>query len=216
MTYTVKKIPLGTNPWNFGGAFSPDAVPPPFDQLEEARIDLFPWLDDAPDCFLSYARVGWNEEGLTVLMYAKEYPIQSKETRMSGMQCCDSCMEFFFKPFPDEDDRFLNIEINPSGIPHIGLGNGRGERKTYHEPIPGMTITTSEYDGKYWAFCYRVPAAFLEEIYGRKLQAGQTMKGNFYKCAEQIHRHFGTWSPIVAPHPDFHRPECFADLVLEG
>ena len=40
--------------------------------------------------------------------------------------------------------------------------------------------------------------------------------GNFYKCDESLHPHFGSWNPIEAPAPDFHRPECFGKLMLEA
>ena len=43
---------------------------------------------------------------------------------------------------------------------------------------------------------------------------GAAFRGNFYCCDESIHPHFGSWSAIKAPQPDFHRPECFGKLIL--
>ena len=147
-------------------------------------------------------------------MYAKEAPIQSRETAFGGRQCRDSCMEFFFMPFPETDANYLNVEINPAGIPHVGLGIGRRPpRRHFTEAVPGMTIHESVYDGEWWALSYVIPMSFIKELFGRELTAG-TMRGNFYKCAEDIHPHFGTWNPVVAEKPDFHRPECFGEIEL--
>ena len=42
------------------------------------------------------------------------------------------------------------------------------------------------------------------------------MKGNFYKCGDDTkYPHFGCWNEVVWEEPDFHRPECFGDLILE-
>jgi hypothetical protein len=41
------------------------------------------------------------------------------------------------------------------------------------------------------------------------------LKGNFYKCGEDMTpQHYGSWNPVTAKEPDFHRPECFGDLVI--
>ena len=42
------------------------------------------------------------------------------------------------------------------------------------------------------------------------------MRGNFYKCDESVHPHFGVWNPVATPQPDFHRPECFGILRLQA
>ena len=60
------------------------------------------------------------------------------------------------------------------------------------------------------AFCER-----LVREAGVALTPGAAFAGNFYKCDESLHPHFGAWSPIDAPAPDFHRPECFGKLVIE-
>ena len=88
------------------------------------------------------------------------------------------------------------------------------------KPLPampqGMTVTASKHEGGWWAIAYTVPASLLERLYGRSLTGGETMRGNFYKCDESIHPHFGSWSPIDCPKPDFHRPECFGEMKLEA
>ena len=63
---------------------------------------------------------------------------------------------------------------------------------------------------------FTLPGSFLQEIYGKQLSSGGIVKGNFYKCDETIHPHFGTWNRVIAPQPDFHRPECFGEMQVEA
>jgi hypothetical protein len=46
--------------------------------------------------------------------------------------------------------------------------------------------------------------------------AGHVARANFYKCGDETETpHFGAWSPVQTPQPDFHRPEFFGRLVFE-
>jgi hypothetical protein len=41
------------------------------------------------------------------------------------------------------------------------------------------------------------------------------MRGNFYKCGDKtIHPHYGCWSPIELPKPDFHCSDFFGEIIL--
>lgn len=214
-TYRICRLPDGVGAYPLSGAFEPSDFMAPYDALSAARIGLYPWSDGAyePE---AYAHVGWNGRGLHVLMYAMEPTIRAEETETGGRVCEDSCLEFFFKPFPDADDRYLNIEMNPIGTAHIGLGKGRGNGIVLTELPEGVNITHSAHEKSWWAVSYTVPAALLGELYGgRALRPGHIIRGNFYKCDESLHPHFGCFFPVTAPKPDFHRPECFGEMVLE-
>ena len=78
----------------------------------------------------------------------------------------------------------------------------------------GMNLRASRHRGGWWAVDYTVPASLLKKLYGRTPAPGSRMRGNFYKCDETIHPHFGSWAPIVHFRPDFHRPEWFGELTL--
>jgi len=212
--YQIRMLENGALPYAFNGEFHPEDMSAPYSALNEAAISDYPWKAQYPDSFPAFARVGWNEDGLFVLMYANENPIRKLELEWGTTQCCDSCMEFFVCPFPDTDERYLNIEVNPAGVAHVGLGTGRHERRVWHAPVPGMDIAVSRHEGGFWAVSYRIPASLLTELYGRKLEKGLVMKGNFYKCSEKIHPHFGSWNHVETAKPDFHRPEFFAEITL--
>jgi hypothetical protein len=133
-------------------------------------------------------------------------------------------MEFFFKPDPEKDDRYLNFEMNPIGTVLIGLGIDRHGRVRVSEPSEIFNIKTSvdkddlsSYKGTYWSINYSIPFDFLEKYYGKlEFTSGKKLLANFYKCGDDSkYKHFGSWNIIDLPKPDFHRPEFFGELVLE-
>ena len=208
--YTVKKVGKAlTVP---EGEFDPAKAD--FQGTEDAVIGIYPW-DESGYRPEAHARLGWNEEGLQVLCYAREKEIQAKETRFGGGVCVDSCLEFFFMPFPDQRKEYINCECNAAGVMHIGFGEGRNGRTVLQEPPAGLNVMHSLHKGEWWAVSYTVPIALIRSFTGCELKSGLSMKGNFYTCDESVHPHFGVWNPVKADHPDFHRPECFGDLTLE-
>ena len=42
-----------------------------------------------------------------------------------------------------------------------------------------------------------------------------TLKANVYKCGDKTeHPHYLAWNRVEAPAPDFHRPECFGEMIF--
>lgn len=214
MEYCIKKLPQELGCMELSGEFCPEQIGGAYAALEDAQVAQYVWPDEGyrPE---AHARVGWNEKGLHVLMYANEPTIRAQCDQVGGKVCVDSCMEFFFMPFPEADRRYFNAEMNPLGTLHLGLGQGRPNRMKIRQLPEGFVIHTSEHRGAWWAISYTFPMAYIEATFGRKLESGAKMLGNFYCCDETIHPHFGTWVPVVAAQPDFHRPECFAAITLE-
>ena len=159
------------------------------------------------------AYVTWSEMGLHVLLCAKESEIRVAATEFNGDVYQDSCLEFFLQPFCD-DPRYINFETNAGGVALIGFGTDRHNRFRLAKMPEGMELVASRHDGNWWAVSYIVPNALFAELYGRMPKPGDMMRGNFYKCDESIHPHFGSWAPITYDHPDFHRPEFFGDIEM--
>lgn len=157
--------------------------------------------------------VTWSEKGLHVLLCAKESEIRVAATEFNGDVYQDSCLEFFLQPFRD-DPRYLNFETNAAGVALIGFGTDRYNRSCLEKMPEGMDLVASRHDGNWWAVSYIIPNSLFAELYGREPKSGDMMRGNFYKCDESIHPHFGSWSPITYDHPDFHRPEFFGDIEM--
>jgi hypothetical protein len=136
----------------------------------------------------------------------------------------DSCVEFFLDPFPEKDIGYVNIETNPLGTMLIGLGRDRTDRRLLDpEEAAGIDVAASVtqpieggYGADFWRVTYRIPAAFFKRLYGERLRAGLQGRGNFYKCGDAAaFAHYGAWSPIESPVPDFHLPRFFGLLVFE-
>ena len=189
-----------------------DPATEPFCRVPYAPIDCYAWGGDyRPEARAYAAR---DAAGLNVLLCANESTVSGAVTAFNGDVWTDSCLEFFFRPFPD-DPRYVNIEANAAGAALIGIGAGREGRMRLAECPPGMDFRASAHQGGWWAVAYTVPFELIEALYGRPMDLRTPFLGNFYCCDETLHPHFGSWSPIAAPEPDFHRPECFGQLNIE-
>ena len=178
-----------------------------------APIDSYVW-DGTGYCPEGRAYVAYDGEGLHVRMCALEKSVSAEVRAFNGEVYQDSCLEFFLKPFED-DGRYLNIEVNAAGAGLIGIGAGRFDRRRLSEPPEGMEICASRHRENWWAISYVIPWAFIRAEFGRVPEPGDVMRGNFYKCDETLHPHFGSWAPVVNFRPDFHLPEWFGKLPLD-
>ena len=173
-----------------------------------AMIAEYPWGGDyRPEARAKVERLG---ESLVVTLCAREETIRAEQTRFGGAVCVDSCLEFFVNPCPCAGDAYVNVEVNPLGTMHLGVGPGRENRRVLERMPEGMNLSVSTHAGAWWAVRYALPLSLLAEWTGHPWEG--IMTANFYCCDESIHPHFGAWNPIAAAKPDFHRPECFGRL----
>ncbi|MBR6891110.1 MAG: hypothetical protein IKN05_08980 [Clostridia bacterium] len=191
------------------GEFDPSAEA--FCAGEYAAIDRYAWGGDYRPEARAWLRAGG--AALHVLLCAREETVSARVRDFGGPVWTDSCLEFFFQPF-EGDPRYMNIEVNAAGAALIGIGAGREGRRVLAECPGGMDIRASRHAGAWWAVAYSLPYALIGALFARAFRPGGVARGNFYKCDESIHPHFGSWNPIDAPAPDFHRPECFGALVF--
>lgn len=189
--------------------------------IERADIDSYVWggKERAYKTYaqVTYAATGTDTEGLYIRLFCEEKSPVSKETAFDGEVCMDSCMEFFFtmRDADSKENGYLNIECNSLGTTHIGYGDSRYGRvflPTFGvERFPAKVNFTN--DG--WEILEFVPIAALKKIFGiTQVDETTVMAGNFYKCNENANAPFGSWSPVKAPKPDFHRPECFGRINI--
>jgi len=66
-----------------------------------------------------------------------------------------------------------------------------------------------------WTLRFYIPFAVFENYVGPLGEvAGQSWRGNFFKCAEDCsHPHWAAWSPV--DEFNFHLPRCFGTLRFE-
>jgi len=183
-----------------------------------ADIDIFPWPGAASDFRpVTKARIAVCGDSFWVFMETNETELRAEEKGFSRLVYADSCMEFFLMPDPANSAQYINWEFNPSGALCLCIGTNRYDRhdirlENYREFFQVKTMTHNEG----WNLEYCVPFAFLQSCFpSLELKPGHVMRGNFYKCGDKTARpHYGCWSPIDLPKPDFHCPAFFGDLVL--
>jgi hypothetical protein len=193
-----------------------------WEAIPRLTIDHYLWLDNGYRPRVE-VRLCYSVGHLYVLFRAFEPRIKVRFTGFQDPVYKDSCVELFINPFPEKPVGYVNIETNAIGAMLIAVGAGRSNRK----PIPrkalrGFEIVTSVkspldgYHGaEFWSVAYQLPLRLFELLYGEKISPGRAAIGNFYKCGDDADPpHFGAWSPVLTPQPDFHQPEYFGRLVF--
>ena len=198
-TYTAKRVtsPIGMND-------------PRWEKAEAVSLD-HRWMDCDPSPYTTTARLVHCDGGVTVLLSSNEWPILAENTACNGRICDDSCMEFFFTP-NGEDKSYINLEVNPHGLTHVGFGEGRHNRTLLNIEDKGLRIETLIRPREGWSVCLFVPYTFIKEHFTAPTAA---WRANFYKCGEKtVVSHFQTWNPVGTEKPDYHRPEYFGNILL--
>ncbi len=183
-------------------------------------IESLNWPDEYPYHPLTVFTIAHSSKYIYVDFFVRCNYLRAVNYENHSPVCQDSCVEFFISPKADE--RYWNLEFNCIGAINAST---RTER---HNP---RRLTDEELDSvKRWASCGNRPFQEVEGLFAWSLiiavplellgveYKGEpiAMKGNFYKCASGCSQpHFLSWSPIDTPHPDFHQPAFFGDIILE-
>ena len=198
--YTARRLPS-----------SPRASDPVWESIPAMLLDSV-WEDACPSPYVTRARLVHSPEGLTVRYETDEWPLRAVHTAANEEICEDSCMEFFFTPNLT-DGSYINIEVNPLGVPHVGIGESRYDRRFLDLEEAGLRIETAVTYGRGWSLTMHVPYAFIDRYFSSR---EGVMRANFYKCGDKtVRKHFSVWSPIGTPAPDYHQPAYFGRIVLE-
>lgn len=172
-------------------------------------------------------RALYDAASVFVIFRVHDRYVRCVHTTYQDMVCKDSCVEFFVQPV--EDKGYFNFEINCGGtmllyytVPSLGTGGATavpedlgGTVKIYHSMPkvvePEITEPTE------WVVEYEIPIALFEAFVGPLGDpAGQTWRGNFYKCGDETsHPHWAMWSPVREGF-SFHQPRFFGALRFEG
>lgn len=189
----------------------PTAADPVWETIPAVALD-FVWENSFPSPYATFARLVHSPEGLTVRFETDEWPLRACHTVANEQICEDSCMEFFFTP-NTEDVAYINIEVNPIGVPHVGIGTSRYDRRLLDVAEAGLRIETSVTYGRGWTITLHVPYTFIDRHFTSR---GREMRANFYKCGDKtVRKHFSVWSPIGTEKSDYHQPSFFGKIVLE-
>ena len=187
-------------------------------ETNEAQLNCFPWDELSTNSYrpTTTARLGTNGEALFVYMETDENELKA-ETKGFGHTHTDSCMEFFLSPEPAKSMTYFNWEFNPARGMYLAVGLERQTRVAIpEENYKELFQVKTSVHANGWNLEYRIPLSFLRRYFpSLELKQGHVMRGNFYKCGDDTpHPHYGCWSPINLPKPDFHCPDFFGELVL--
>lgn len=195
------------------------------------------FLDNTKIPFHTIASLNWNEypyqpkvsfriahDGTSIFINfrVKEKSIRARYSKDNSMVWNDSCVEFFLLPAGKKE--YYNVESNCIGTLFFGIG----EDGNYREPAlaefsnqiqrwssQGNQPFEERIGDVEWELSLIIPISvfFKGDI---KNLSGQIMKGNFYKCGDElISPHFLSWNPINTEKPNFHLPEFFGTLLFE-
>jgi hypothetical protein len=193
-----------------------------WEDIPNLAVDEYPW-DENGYKPVTGVKLFYTPSHLHIRFISYEDRPRATYRKMNDPVFRDSCVEFFFNPLPELDERYFNFEMNAAGVLLLGLGEDRQTRTRLFsvDPaifriMPSKDISKSG-DLNYWTLEYSIPFSFIWE-YGMEFRAvsGATIAANFYKCGDDTEfPHYGSWNPIRSSKPDFHKPECFGTLKLE-
>ncbi|MEG0013957.1 MAG: carbohydrate-binding family 9-like protein [Cellulosilyticaceae bacterium] len=171
----------------------------------------------------TYARLVYVEnKGFELKMWCYESNPRAIYHNPNDKVHTDSCMEAFINFYPEMEDKgYVSYEMNANGASHHSFGTGRGTRDYVLNlgfAHPTVEITKCVIDGEeVWEAKTFITLEHIKELYGKaEFKKGDKLRANFYKCGDDTEiPHYGSWHPVSAPAPDFHRPECFGELIID-
>ncbi len=185
-----------------------------FDKADAAYISQYVWGGIYRP--VAYAKLVLVEgEGFALQMTCYEKEPKAVYTSFNDPVWFDSCIEFFAS-FNNQSKLYTNLEMNSAGAFLMGIRESR-ENKRGAEELAQLSNPKVIRTGGYWQVEYFFSFEMLDKLFGHiDYVSGYTFHGNFYKCGDKTDiPHFGMWNPGTTEKPDFHRQECFGELVIE-
>lgn len=127
----------------------------------------------------------------------------------------DSALEAFFQ-FDIDRPEYFNFEFNSSGACIAAFGNERFHRiKLTEQEITQLNIHSSKTADR-WEIIFFIPNRIINRYQPhRQKQNTKMIRCNFYKLSEHPEiEHYGCFSPINLPDPDFHCIDFFKNAVI--
>ncbi len=167
--------------------------------------------------------------GIRGVFHVEDQYVRSVRTRYLDPVWKDSCVEFFAQP--RADGGYFNLEMNAGGAHlcyYVEDPTRTAEGLKKFTPLPAElgraiqirsslpeSVEPELAEAVSWELNFFMPFAVLEKFTGPLGgMGGQTWRGNFFKCAEEVsHPHWASWSPV--DELNFHLPRCFGMIHFE-
>ena len=195
----------------FGDEILTEAVP-------TGNVDFFNWEEENPyrpeTTFQMFLK---ENKGIFVNMKTNEKNLRTECEGRDGPCWEDSCMEFFFQPFSQEEG-YMNFEITPKGAYLSAYGKARENRvflKEITDIAPEVNCKITE-NG--WELSLFIPCSLIKDVFKKEFTASEgTYRGNFFKCGDKTEKpHYGSFSPMGSLPPGFHNPPLFATFIVNN
>ena len=185
--------------------------------IKAIKISNWPWMKDyTPKCSVKAFVSGCCSKGekLHIRMTCYEKNPKAVYTNFFDDVYKDSCLEAFISF--THGGPYMNCEMNANGASLIAFGPDR-ENRTRIDALIIPPSVRAEIKKKKWRVEIVLDISDLRKIFGEdtNIDKGSEFFANFYKCGDETEIvHYGCWSPIETPEPDFHRPEYFGRVTI--
>ena len=185
-----------------------------------ADISVYNWGGDyrpVSRAVLCYVR----DQGFAVRLTSEEQNPRTTQFEPNSRVYEDSCLEFFANFAPSvPGSGYINFEGNSAGtiLCTYGCPDGRPDRKRIPVTALGCPHPRPQpiRSKSLWGWELLIPLSFIRTIYGSaEFHTGSRIRGSFFKCGDLTeHPHYGSFTKIDWPTPNFHRTEFFADMAV--
>lgn len=185
--------------------------------MESKKFTLtYPWDENGYKPEVEF-ELGMCDTGFTMHIVVQESDPRRVETKQLNFVHLDSCVEWFVNFDPEICDRYFNFEVNANGVMYVAFRKDRYDFDLLTlEDVESLGIKAQIHPDS-WKISYTVPFTLMEKyIPGYQFREGMAIRANFYKCGEKTqYPHFGVWRHPGTSKPDFHRPECFGEILMK-
>ena len=185
--------------------------------MKEKHFTLtYPWDENGYRPEVDYV-LSADESGFCMHMTVYERDPRRTETEHQKDIYKDSCAEWFVNFAPEICDRYFNFEVNANGAMYAAFRKNRYEYAFLPAGDMEKLEIQAEIRDDRWEVRYRVPFSLIRKyIPDYRFEEGMKIRTNFYKCGDETaYPHFGIWNESPLKKPDFHRPEYFAEVILD-
>ncbi len=192
---------------------------PDVTELEFLPLEHHLWRAGYPAFYnCKVAVCGILQAGIFVCFEADEPSPRAVFTERDDAVYNDSCVEFFFQPFAD-DERYINFEINPNGAYLSAIGKDRFDRVFLREISACEPEVNAYASSSGWRAELFIPEKLISDAFGRYFSVSDTeyIRANCYKCGDLTPSpHYASLFLVDTPNPDYHRPEFFGKIFFKN
>lgn len=192
--------------------------------LDEAAWSLVPALafrraqDGGPPAQPTAVRIAHDAAALLLRFDCDDRDTWATYSRRDAPLWEEEVVEVFIAPGKADPSEYLEIEVNPLGaIFDARVTNPHGRRDSMRVDSTwdavGLVAVVSRPSPQTWTVQLEIPWSDMCDG-----DPPRVWRANFFRIERPRdgESEFSCWSPTLADPPDFHKPDCFGRLVLNG